>query len=90
MRILIVSDAWHPQVNGVVRTLSAVMADLTAMGHRVEVIGPDRFRTAALPTYPSIRLAMASRRRVGTLIEAFRPDALHIATEGPFGHAARG
>ena len=90
MRILIVSDAWHPQVNGVVRTLSMVAAELTAMGHRVEVIGPDRFRTAALPTYRSIRLAVASRRRMGALIEAFRPDALHIATEGPLGHAARG
>ena len=90
MRVLIVSDAWHPQVNGVVRTLSAVMAELTAMGHQAEVIGPDRFRTVALPTYPSIRLAVAPGRRVGALIEAFRPDALHIATEGPLGHAARG
>ena len=89
MRVLIVSDAWHPQVNGVVRTLSMVAAELTALGHRVEVIGPDRFRTVALPTYPSIRLAVAPGRRVGATIEAFRPDALHIATEGPLGHAAR-
>lgn len=89
MRVLIVSDAWHPQVNGVVRTLSAVAAELTAGGHQVEVIGPDRFRTVALPTYPSIRLAMAPGRRVGALIEAFRPDALHIATEGTLGCAAR-
>lgn len=90
MRILIVSDAWHPQVNGVVRTLSAVTVELMADGHQVEVIGPDRFRTVALPTYPSIRLAVAPGRRLGTMIEAFRPGALHIATEGPLGHAARG
>ena len=89
MRILIVSDAWHPQVNGVVRTLSAVAAELAALGHRVEVIGPDRFRTAALPTYPAIRVAVAPGRRMGAAIEAFRPDALHLATEGPLGHAAR-
>jgi len=89
MRVLIVSDAWHPQVNGVVRTLSMVAAELTALGHRVEVIGPDRFRTTALPTYSSIRVAVAPGRRMGAMIEAFRPDALHIATEGPLGHAAR-
>lgn len=90
MRVLIVSDAWHPQVNGVVRTLSAVTTELTAMGHQAEVIGPDRFRTVALLTYPSIRLALMPRRHLGALIEAVRPDALHIATEGPLGHAARG
>ena len=89
MRVLIVSDAWHPQVNGVVRTLSMVAAELAALGHQVEVIGPDRFRTVALPTYPGIRVAVAPGRRVGAVIEAFRPDALHIATEGPLGHAAR-
>lgn len=89
MRILIVSDAWCPQVNGVVRTLSMVAAELAAQGHHIEVIGPDRFRTVALPTYPSIRVALMPRRRLGAMIEAFRPDALHIATEGPLGHAAR-
>ncbi len=89
MRILIVSDAWHPQVNGVVRTLSMVAAELTALGHQVEVIGPDRFRTVPLPTYPSIRIAVAPGRRTAAMIEAFRPDSLHIATEGPLGHAAR-
>jgi len=89
LRILIVSDAWHPQVNGVVRTLSMVAAELVALGHEVEVIGPDRFRTVALPTYPGIRVAVAPGWRVGVLIEAFRPDALHITTEGPLGHAAR-
>ncbi len=89
MRILIVSDAWHPQVNGVVRTLSMVAAEVTALGHVVDVIGPDRFRTVALPTYASIRVALAPGCRLRAMIDAFRPDALHIATEGPLGHAAR-
>ncbi len=89
MRVLIVSDAWHPQVNGVVRTLSALVKELASAGHSVEVIGPDRFLTVPLPTYTSIRLALAPRRRLGRMIAAFRPDALHIATEGPLGHAAR-
>ena len=88
-RILIVSDAWTPQVNGVVRTLAAVTTELRAMGHMVEVIGPDRFRTMPCPTYPEIGLAVLPQRRLVGLIEAFRPDALHIATEGPLGLAAR-
>lgn len=88
-RILVISDAWHPQINGVVRTLATTAAELRAMGHTVEVIGPDRFRTMPLPTYPDIRLALLPRRRLGRLIEAFAPDALHIATEGPLGAAAR-
>ncbi len=88
-RILIVSDAWLPQVNGVVRTLSTVSAELRAMGHTVEVIGPDRFRTLPLPTYPDIRLAVFPARKLRRLIEAFRPDTMHIATEGPLGIAAR-
>ena len=89
-RILIVTDAWAPQVNGVVRTLTTVAGELRAMGHVVEVIGPDRFRTIPCPTYPDIALSLLPRRRLIRLIEAFRPDALHIATEGPLGLAARG
>ncbi len=89
MRILIVSDAWHPQVNGVVRTLSMVAAELTELRHVVDVIGPDRFRTVALPTYSTIRVALAPGRRLSAMIGVFRPDALHIATEGPLGIAAR-
>ncbi len=88
-RILIVSDAWKPQVNGVVRTLSTVAGELRDMGHEVEVIGPDRFRTIPCPTYPSIRLAVLPGRRLARMIETFAPDALHIATEGPLGLAAR-
>jgi glycosyltransferase involved in cell wall biosynthesis len=88
-RILIVTDAWQPQVNGVVRTLMTVADELRGMGHVVEVIGPDRFRTVPCPTYPDISLSLLPRRRLVRLIEAFGPDALHIATEGPLGLAAR-
>lgn len=87
--ILIVTDAWQPQVNGVVRTIASVVRELRAAGHRVEVIGPDRFRTLACPTYQEIRLAVLPRRRLVRLIESIRPGALHIATEGPLGWAAR-
>lgn len=88
-RVLIVSDAWVPQVNGVVRTLQSVGAQLVAMGHVLEVIGPDRFATLPCPTYPEIRLAMVSPRAIGRRIEAFAPDAIHLATEGPLCLAAR-
>ncbi len=88
-RILIVTDAWFPQVNGVVRTLATVAEELRAMGHVVEVIGPDRFRTIPCPTYPDIPLSLLPRRRLVRMIEQFAPDALHIATEGPLGMAAR-
>jgi len=87
--VTIVSDAWAPQVNGVVRTLTAVAGELRGLGVAVEVIGPDRFRTVACPTYPEIRLAVLPRRRLACLLRASRPDSLHIATEGPLGMAAR-
>ena len=89
LRILVISDAWHPQVNGVVRTLGTVMRLLNEAGHNCEVIGPDRFRTVPCPTYPDIRLAVMPRPKLRRLITQFRPDALHIATEGPIGMAAR-
>jgi glycosyltransferase involved in cell wall biosynthesis len=88
-RILIVTDAWTPQVNGVVRTLRTITDEMRAMGKTVEVIGPDRFRTVPMPSYPEIRLALFPRRKLARLIEEFQPDALHIATEGPLGIAAR-
>jgi len=90
MRILIVTDAWLPQVNGVVRTLQTVSAELVEMGHEVHVLSPDLFRSIPCPTYPEIRLALATRRAVGRRIAAIDPDVLHIATEGPLGVAARG
>ncbi len=86
---MIVTDAWKPQVNGVVRTLATLRGELEMMGHVVDIIGPDRFRTFPCPTYPEIRLAVFARRRLAKLINDFRPDALHIATEGPLGMAAR-
>ena len=88
-RILIVSDAWMPQVNGVVRTLRTVTDEIRAMGVTVEVIGPDRFKTIPMPSYPEIRLAIRPAKLLARLIEEFAPDALHIATEGPLGMAAR-
>ena len=89
MRILIVSDAWYPQVNGVVRTLDTVRGELVALGHRVEMISPDRFRTVKCPTYPEIRLAFRPGRGIARSIARFEPQAIHIATEGPLGWAAR-
>ncbi len=89
MRILIVSDAWEPQVNGVVRTLRTTRDTLNSQGHEAEIVGPDRFRSVPCPTYPEIRLALGARRRLPTMIDAYAPDAIHIATEGPLGWAAR-
>jgi glycosyltransferase involved in cell wall biosynthesis len=89
LRVLIISDAWFPQVNGVVRTLSTLVGELRTMGHQAEVIGPDRFRSVPCPTYPEIRLALFPRRRLAKLIESYMPAAVHIATEGPLGFAAR-
>lgn len=89
MRIAIATDAWTPQVNGVVRTLQAVSAELGAMGHDVCVIAPDQFMTIPCPSYPEIRLALTTQAGVGRRIEAFGADAIHIATEGPVGLAAR-
>lgn len=89
MRLALVTDAWTPQVNGVVRTLSSVSETLRDLGHEVEIIAPDQFRSIPCPTYPEIRLALAGSRTVGKRIDSARPDAIHIATEGPLGWAAR-
>lgn len=89
MRILLVTDAWLPQVNGVVRTLRNTADELERLGHRVTVIGPDRFRTAPCPGYREIRLSLLPGRRLRALIKAGEFDAIHIATEGPLGMSAR-
>lgn len=89
MRILIVTDAWEPQVNGVVRTLKAIRCELERMGHGVSLISPDGFRSLPCPSYPEVRLALGARRKVDGLIRGAEPDAIHIATEGPLGLAAR-
>ncbi|TFF23009.1 glycosyltransferase family 1 protein [Jiella endophytica] len=88
-RILIVTDAWHPQVNGVVRTLASLAVELSDRGFEVKVVGPQDFRTIPCPTYPEIRLALTGADGMLNVIDAFRPDAVHIATEGPLGFAAR-
>lgn len=89
MRILIVSDAWEPQVNGVVRTLQAMRRELASMGHEVQLLTPDLYYSLPCPTYPEIRLAMAWPSSVGARIAAYAPDAIHLATEGPLCLAAR-
>lgn len=89
MRIAIATDAWSPQVNGVVRTLQSVSAELERMGHEVLIISPDLFQSLPCPTYPEIRLAFASTNVVGRMLEDFSPQAVHLATEGPVCLAAR-
>jgi glycosyltransferase involved in cell wall biosynthesis len=89
MRILIVTDAWTPQVNGVVRTLRSVRGELEAAGHAVRILSPDQYGSLPCPTYPEIRLAVARARTIGREIDAFLPDAIHLATEGPLCLAAR-
>jgi glycosyltransferase involved in cell wall biosynthesis len=89
MRIAIVSDAGAPQVNGVVRTLAATIAELTGRAHEVELVTPEGFVTWACPGYREIRLAFGQSWAVAHRLERFRPQAVHIATEGPLGWAAR-
>ena len=89
MRILLVTDAWHPQVNGVVVTLTNTVKWLQRWGHEVRVLSPEGFRTMPMPTYPEIPLALMPGREVARRIRDFEPDAIHIATEGPLGLAAR-
>ncbi|MGZ8371245.1 MAG: glycosyltransferase family 4 protein [Caulobacteraceae bacterium] len=89
MRILLATDAWEPQVNGVVRTLTRTIAECRAMGHEVEVIEPGQFRTMPLPTYSEIPLAMGCYEPIKEKLKAFEPEAIHIATEGPIGLATR-
>jgi glycosyltransferase involved in cell wall biosynthesis len=89
MRILIATDAWHPQVNGVVRTLTSTARSASALGAEIEFLTPDGFPSVALPTYPGLRLALPNRREIADRIEAASPDAIHIATEGPIGWAVR-
>ena len=89
MRIALVTDAWAPQVNGVVRTLGAVTSELARRGHDIEVVSPGEYRSLPCPTYPEIRLALAGSHSVGARLATFMPEAIHIATEGPLGWAAR-
>jgi len=89
MRIMIVTDAWFPQTNGVVSTLAQTAAWLGRFGHEVRTLTPRDFRSMACPTYPEIRLSLFPYKKVASETGAFAPQALHIATEGPLGIAAR-
>jgi glycosyltransferase involved in cell wall biosynthesis len=89
LRLLLVTDAWHPQVNGVVHSLDRVLAALRGFGDDVSVLAPDRFRTLPCPTYPEVRLAVAWPHHVRRLIHAAPVPFVHIATEGPLGMLAR-
>jgi len=89
MKIAIVTDAWYPQINGVVRTLDMLRTEIESLGHGVSVISPSGFRSIPCPSYPEIRLALAARRRLEARLAALQADAIHIATEGPLGLAAR-
>lgn len=88
-KILLVTDAWAPQMNGVVRVQDAHISFLMTRGYEVVVIQPEQFRTVPLPIYPEIHLALFARRKVAKIIEKVQPDAIHIMTEGPLGWAAR-
>src|ERR1700736_2317311 len=89
MRILIATDAWRPQVNGVVRTLTSLAQSASALGAEIDFLTPDGFPSLAVPTYPGLRIAWPNRREIARRIEAASPDAIHIATEGPIGWAVR-
>jgi glycosyltransferase involved in cell wall biosynthesis len=89
MGILIATDAWHPQVNGVVRTLTSLKRSASALGFEMDFLTPEGFASFPLPTYPGLRLAVPKPREIARRIEAAAPEAIHIATEGPIGWAAR-
>ncbi|WP_019960008.1 glycosyltransferase family 4 protein [Woodsholea maritima] len=90
LRIMLITDAWEPQVNGVVRTLTRTAQECREMGHEVEVIHPGLgYRTIPLPTYPEIKLALGAKKDIEARFKAFEPEAIHIATEGTLGQAAR-
>jgi glycosyltransferase involved in cell wall biosynthesis len=89
MRVLIATDAWHPQVNGVVRTLTMMAEAAKSFGVEVSFLTPETFHTFGMPSYRDLRVAIPRRRQIARMIEAAKPDNIHIATEGPIGFAAR-
>jgi len=89
MKIALITDAWQPQVNGVVTTLIELVRELEALGHRIEVIHPGLFKTRPCPGYAGIDLAVSPKRGLTEKLDAFAPEAIHIATEGPLGWAAQ-
>ncbi len=89
MRVLVATDTWRPQVNGVVRSLEALAAHAPSLGAKLSFLTPGHFRSVPLPGYPEIRLALASSRMVVRFLDERNPDYIHIATEGPVGRAVR-
>jgi glycosyltransferase involved in cell wall biosynthesis len=89
MRVLIATDAWHPQVNGVVRTLTELAASACKQGVEITFLTPEGFPSVPVPTYPALRCALPGPRGIARRIEQAKPDAIHIATEGPIGHMVR-
>ena len=89
MRIAIISDAWHPQINGIVTTLENISRELEKLGHSVRIFDPELFKAISCPGYSHFQLAFLCGPKLRPMIEAFNPDAIHIATEGPVGYAAR-
>ncbi len=89
MKICIATDAWHPQINGVVTTLERTRQTLRSWGHEVRMITPDQFKTIPCPTYPEIRLSMVTPATITQRLRALAPQAVHIATEGPLGWCTR-
>lgn len=89
MRVLIATDAWHPQVNGVVRTLTSLAKAARALDVAIEFLTPEGFFTLPLPTYPDLRIALCGPGEIARRIDRVAPDAIHIATEGPIGHLTR-
>lgn len=85
MKVLVATDAWHPQVNGVVRTLASLKSNAEALGHTIEFLSPEGFPSFPVPTYPGLRCAIPRRDEIARRIEQAAPDAIHIATEGPIG-----
>ena len=89
MRLLIASDAWRPQVNGVVRSLEHMAEEAPRFGAETVFLTPERFRSFPMPTYPEIRLSLVGQASIARLLEEIAPTHVHIATEGPIGPATR-
>src|SRR5271169_2761581 len=89
MKVMVATDAWRPQVNGVVRTLGSLARAVAKLGVEIDFLSPEGFWTFPVPTYPGLRLAVPRRKKIVERIETARPDAIHVATEGPIGHAVR-
>jgi glycosyltransferase involved in cell wall biosynthesis len=89
LKIAFITDAWHPQINGVVTTIQNTCSALERSGHQIKLITPDQFKTIPCPSYPSIRLALACYGKLKRQLDEFKPQRIHIATEGPLGLAAR-